>query len=169
MYFLKSGKQPLSLMSSKGVLPATSVRAMDEKMKGFIKEVPVVPDLVAEAAKEMIEYLRAENLLKPLGLEDVFREVESRVLETEEVVSVMQWWIEYRRRSAVSQNELDRFLKGVRVKVGGSERGKVLSLSGVRYHATAKIVPPDLPIEDTVLPLEVGRKFEKRDLESMFG
>ncbi|KAJ3047161.1 hypothetical protein HK097_000176, partial [Rhizophlyctis rosea] len=169
-YFFKSGKQPLSLMSSKGVLPVTGVRLMDEKMKGFIRDVAVVPESVVEGCKDMIEYLRSEGLIKPLGLEDVFRELEGRVLDTEEMVSVMGWWIEYRKRNVVSQAELDRFLKGARVKDAkeGTE-GRVVSLSGVRHHATAKIVPPDLPIEDTVLPLEVGRKFEKRDLESMFG
>ncbi|KAJ3027400.1 hypothetical protein HDV00_011219 [Rhizophlyctis rosea] len=164
MYFFQLGKNPLSILSSKGVMPATSVRIMNEKMKGFIKEVPVIPEVIASKCTDMVEALKHKGL-RPLGLDDVFRELESRSFNVEEMVAVMRWWIDYRKTQAVSQTELDRFLRSAVVSVGD----KTVVLNSIRSHANSKLVPPDLPLPETVLPLEVAKNFKKEELEGFFG
>ncbi|KAJ3116936.1 hypothetical protein HDU96_008336 [Phlyctochytrium bullatum] len=106
--FFRSAKFPLSLVSSKGVLPCASVRLPDPLITPFIKEIPILPAETIKSCSELVEELQTARLLKHLGFDDVCEELSKRVLDESEVVAFIRWWLEYRKHNATSQAEVVR-------------------------------------------------------------
>src|ERR1043166_1171502 len=67
--------QELSILSTKGILPISSVRIPNPKMVGFIKKVPVVPKIILEQCDDFFK--KSNNLIKELTFQDVLYELKS--------------------------------------------------------------------------------------------
>ncbi|KAJ3078512.1 hypothetical protein HK102_004456, partial [Quaeritorhiza haematococci] len=117
--FLKLSTRPLSVISTKGVLPVNQVRLPDPKMAGFIKNVPLIPELVLKKCDQMMKQMEQSGVIRRCGLPDVFTELstidaktkQKRSLTNQEAVELFRWWIDYRRMYGVSHNELSSFLE----------------------------------------------------------
>ncbi|KAJ3023841.1 hypothetical protein HKX48_000529 [Thoreauomyces humboldtii] len=169
-YFLSRCSKPLSIMSSLGVRDATYVRLPDENMSGFIKNVPVVPTVIIEQCGDMLKSLEAKGLLRKIGISDVWQELSDRPLTETETVGLMQWWLQYTRTHAFSDNDVQTLLRSAVMTVTsigneGAAPVTVRPLSSIQFHAPRHLVPADLPIPDSCLPQTVSHHFKKEDLE----
>ncbi|KAJ3334211.1 hypothetical protein HDU76_006583 [Blyttiomyces sp. JEL0837] len=177
-YFNKLCTKPLSIMSSKGVLPVTEVRLPKASMKSFIKEIPTIPQELVEVCAELIQDLHASQQLREISFQDVLVEVDKRVFEVAELVDFIRWWIDYRRENVVSNLEVRKLLETLIVPnqaviVGGNATGTTgsdhLRAIEVLYYLNSRVIPPNVPVPKQCLNLEVSKSFSGADLELAFG
>ncbi|KAI8803502.1 hypothetical protein BJ742DRAFT_828538 [Cladochytrium replicatum] len=172
-YFYKFATKPMEIMSTVGVRPATVVRLPDPSMAGFLKRVPTISDEVMKNCDIFVKHLQTQGWIKPVTLDDVFEELGSRVFTELEMVALMRWWIDFRKRVAVTSTEIEKLLKLAKFTLTPNstlkDKAGEWTLSQIKHHFNPKIFPPDLPRALTVLPLEIGKSFAKYDLESAFG
>ncbi|CAH7667907.1 hypothetical protein BY996DRAFT_4587097, partial [Phakopsora pachyrhizi] len=83
----------LTVPSSLGPTPASKVCLPNSELAGFIKNVPVLPIEMSKEAHEMIGKLREQRLILEITLEEIFKELENRVLSVEEMHECFNWWI----------------------------------------------------------------------------
>jgi len=148
-------------------------------MAKFIKEVPVVHERIIDECGDMVKSLKDQGLLVAISIEDVYKELNSRILEHDELIQLMKWWIEYSKRGDIyhSQNELYNFKNLTRInwkdnapkENGGDQRMIQSTLAHIKYFVNPKTVPPDMSFPDDVLPHSISKEFWKSDLETYFG
>src|SRR6266498_1701849 len=83
-------EQELSILSTNGVLPISSVRIPNLKMAGFIKRVSVVPNIILEQCDAFFK--KATELVKELTFQDVLFELQCRPLCENEIIELLKWW-----------------------------------------------------------------------------
>ncbi|CAH7673182.1 hypothetical protein PPACK8108_LOCUS8061, partial [Phakopsora pachyrhizi] len=83
----------LTVPSSLGPTPASKVCLPNSELAGFIKNVPVLPIETSKEAHAMIGKLQERRLILEITIEDIFKELENRVLSVEEMRKCFNWWI----------------------------------------------------------------------------
>ena len=157
-FFDCSNKEALSILSTKGVLPIFDVRLPVPEMSGFMKQVPIVPTLIFKQCKPFFIKAKDMKLIRELNLQDILQELRSRTLSETEIISLFSWWIYYRSiGNVVNTSEFTQFMKLVRV---GDK-----ALNEIRYFLDPGMIPPDVDMPDGVLPYNISRIFQKKDLE----
>ncbi|TPX34353.1 hypothetical protein SmJEL517_g03025 [Synchytrium microbalum] len=169
-YFLKQSSEQLTIMSSRGVMPANKVRILDPSMSAFIKNIPFVPELVAKQCAEMIKNLEKDGVVRTTTVEDVLEELGQRTLTSDEFIALMKWWVALRGKTFIPDSIVSRFLQlavipptsipGVTTK---------MTLAHIKSHMNVKIIPPDCPAPSNSLPSDIAKSFTKNELEQVFG
>jgi len=148
-------------------------------MLKFIKEIPVIHERIIDECDDMIKSLKGQKLLAAISIDDVYKELNSRILNQDELIQLMKWWIEYSKRRDLyhSQNELYNFKNLTRIdwkddapkENGGDQRLIKSTLAHIKYFVNPKIIPPVMSFPDNVLPHAISKEFWKSDLETYFG
>jgi len=148
-------------------------------MRKFIKDIPMVYDRIIDECGDMIETLTEQNLLVKISIEDVFKELKNKTLSQEELIQLMKWWIDYRKKTDVyhSNSELNNFMNLTKItwkddspkENGGDQRLIKSTLAYIKYFINPKMIPPDMSLPDNVLPYVISKEFWKSDLENYFG
>ena len=159
--FYKLSSKPIRIVSTKGILPVSSVRLNDPELSDFFKSIPIVPLLTESCCKELIKRLTDNGSLRKVDLEDLFEELSKRPLTSVETVSILQYWISQWRQQKISRSLSDR-LRSVLVI---AENDTLILMAPVKYFALPQLVPSDLPLPETVLPLTITKYFIKPELE----
>ncbi|TPX56519.1 hypothetical protein PhCBS80983_g04477 [Powellomyces hirtus] len=171
-YFLNRCVKPLTIVSSVGIRNVTQVRLPDATMAEFIKDVPVVPVSVMEQCADMLKALESKGVLCKLGIHDLFTELANRPLSESEVVAMLKWWIAFTRSHAYSIADVDNIVRSTLVVQPSMEKGKedtIRPLSVIKYHVPKHLIPGDLPIPESCLPLTISNHFRKPELEDSLG
>ncbi|KAI8587693.1 hypothetical protein BDZ88DRAFT_453803 [Geranomyces variabilis] len=172
VYFSKSSSEALKIFSSVGIRDATKVRLPDAAMTSFIKNVPVVPPSVIESCGDLLKALEKKGLLRKLGIQDVLTELASRPLSEEETIALFTWWMVFTRDHAYTRADVDNILKSTLLILPPTVKGQdntIQPLAYVKHHVPRHLIPGDLPIPETCLPLSVSNHFKKADLEGSLG
>ncbi|KAJ3412284.1 hypothetical protein HDV05_000995 [Chytridiales sp. JEL 0842] len=164
-YFYKLSNRPISMISTKGVLNVTSVRLPDPSMAGFLKETPVIPQMVMSACADFVADLQRAGMVQHVTLDDIYNELSKRTLTIEESVALLRWWLGFKRTHAVSAAESPKlFQLLVLVDPNSADKIPIRALD-LKYHVNAKVIPPTLPLPPTTLSLEISKQFSKAELE----
>ncbi|KAI9364960.1 hypothetical protein DFJ73DRAFT_619935 [Zopfochytrium polystomum] len=168
LYFTKLCKNPLSVLSTKGVLPVSSVRLPNEKMKDFIKEIPVFPSEVMTNCVELVRELDRNGTVHLVDLGDLLVELEKRVLSADEVKALIKWWIAYRKANAVTGTEMKHLFQLLVITDPANLSSPPKPAADFKFHVNNKIIPPNVPIPENALPMEISKAFSKEELEEAF-
>ncbi|GAA5813959.1 hypothetical protein MFLAVUS_007449 [Mucor flavus] len=184
--FFNSCKSHLEIMTSHGTQPINNARTIPdgtsltghvitELLDKFIKTVPTITPVLFRECKESLTKLAKLNLLHPLGIKDVLKELDTRSFQPDEMVACMKWWIECNKgnssipattRSALDEATRSRFLESAIMNCG-EDRG-LLQLSHTRFWLNPKIIPLDMPIPQDTMPFSISKNFLTNDLASYF-
>ncbi|KND02056.1 uncharacterized protein SPPG_02560 [Spizellomyces punctatus DAOM BR117] len=170
-YFLSRSTKPLNIVSSRGIKPLIEVRLPDTSMKEFMKEVPIVPDQTMEQCAELFKQLEAKGAIRKLNITDLFRELSSRPFPQSEMVALFRWWLDYRKTNVISSTDVEQLLRSavfLEPGVNGKEDA-VRPLSTIAHYVPKHLIPSDLPLPVTVMPLAISNEFKKEELERGFG
>ncbi len=88
------GTQPINVARLLPDSTNISGHTITELLDKFVKTIPTITPLLYQECKESLTKLVKLNLLLPLGLNDVLKELDSRSLKPDEMVACMKWWIE---------------------------------------------------------------------------
>jgi hypothetical protein len=184
--FFNCLKEKLSILSTIGVLPIINVRMPNSEMVGFIKKIPLVPEIILEQCDSFFK--KAKNKLKliiELTLQDVLYELKNRTLSDEEMVKLLKWWISYRakeNKTVENKNNIKSSKKQQYIAENISyitidpavefmqlARISDRPLNTFRYFLNPGIIPPDVDIPDEVLPYTISKHLDSQDLEKWLG
>ncbi|CAB5390281.1 unnamed protein product [Rhizophagus irregularis] len=163
--FFDCTRKNLSILSTNGVLPISDVRIPDPKMKGFIKNVPVVPTNIFERCN--IFFIKAKNtlnLIRDLNFQDVLHELRNRMFSENEITELLKWFVSYRSSgNIVSASELDQFMGLTRI-------GNIFrTLKTIRHYLNPGIIPTDMDVPNDVMPYTISKTLPPQDLKKWFG
>lgn len=173
--FFNSSKVPMQIMTSHGIQPITVARLLPDissqqhvLLNEFIKTVPTIPMHVLDNAKDGVDKLKKFGLLKVLDLQDVLKELDTRILKAPEMVACLKWWIEDMKSGVIVDmpDVRQRFLDAAILQ---TEDDTTVPLSAIRWWINPKITPPELPMPEAALPFVISRSFNPRDLATWFG
>ncbi|KAJ3193124.1 hypothetical protein HK101_005381 [Irineochytrium annulatum] len=167
-YFYKCTAKPICMMSTKGILPAASVRLPDATMKSFIKDVALVPEAIMSANPDLMNELERRQLIRRVGLEDVFVELNARVLTAPEVVALMKWWLAFKSVHSVSVQETSKLLTLLLIVKPAEAEGKPRRAIDLKHFVNPQIIPPTVLLPDSVLPLEISKSFTRQEIQDAF-
>ncbi|CAO3637571.1 unnamed protein product [Mucor hiemalis] len=185
--FFNSCKVFLDIMTSHGTQPINAARtvpdnttlaghAITELLDKFVKTIPTITPVFLQECKESLSKLAKLNLLSPLGLNDVLRELDTRSLQPDEMVACMKWWIECNKgnttipsstRSAINEATRAQFL-GAAVMDCGENKG-LLQLSQTKWWLNPKVIPLDMTLPPETMPFSISKSFNPNDLAAYFG
>ncbi|CAI2180805.1 12631_t:CDS:2 [Funneliformis geosporum] len=157
-------KQELSILSTNGVLPISSIRIPDPGIAGIIKQVPVVPNIVLERCITFFDKARARNLIRGLAFQDVLLELKSRILSEDEMVNLLKWWIFYCSKGNHNVSEKIDFMQFAKMRIGDISQ----ALEAFDHYLNPGIIPPDIDLPVEVLPYSISRKLQRKDLDKCF-
>ncbi|PKY19450.1 hypothetical protein RhiirB3_432504 [Rhizophagus irregularis] len=160
--FIDCLEQPLSILSTNGVRPISDIRMPNLEMMGFIKNVPVVPEIVLEQCSAFFKKSKDTNLIRELNFQDVLSELNSRVLSEDEIIKLLKWWICYKSNGNII-NPLERaqFMQSARI----SNDNNVRSLNTFRHFLNSGIIPPEMDVPDNVFPYTIIKKLKDQKLK----
>ena len=177
-YFIKQSKQPLSIMSSKGIMEAGKVKILDLAMATFLKAIPVVPETVLKQCNYMIQRLEKDGTLQMTTIEDVLQEISARTLSAEEFGSLMKWFVSLRTKQVISPPLVARFMESALIppsyltsstSIAQTSSNNKVALAAIKSHINVRVIPPDVPLPSDSLPLALGKLFSKGELEQILG
>ncbi|KAG6369267.1 hypothetical protein JVT61DRAFT_15512 [Boletus reticuloceps] len=161
--FYGCSSHPLTLLSSVGVRGAPDIRRFDPGFT-FLKSLPMLSEYVARDGEAAIASLPGGHEIRSVESSDVQRSL-GEPLNGEELVSFLQWWIKLQQENPTWSTE--NLLHSAIFALGGGK----LPLSSIKYFIDPKVlgacIPPDGPLPESLLPLEVYRKFSRGQLASI--
>ncbi|CAG8599070.1 18033_t:CDS:2, partial [Acaulospora morrowiae] len=156
------------VLSTHGVKPINFVRIPAPEMEAFIKTVPVIPKIVMETCDTFFKNFQDENvgILRKLDINDVFVELESRVLETEEASALLKWWVDYCNKGdpPVTKDEISKFVYLTVVRTD-----KDIPFRTIKYFLNPTTISPELEVPSSVIPHSISKSFKQTDLKKWFG
>jgi Protein of unknown function (DUF3684) len=161
-----------NIYSSAGVRDASDVRVVNSEMRGFIKELPTVPEKIQTGASKAIEMLQSMHKLREIGLEDVMEELRRRCLEEAEMVQCIKWRASLPREPIFDQQFRKQFLSVAmfRIPAQGDKAERVVPLSTIRtYINPGGPVPIDGPFPSHTLPFSLSEQLGQNVLTELFG
>jgi len=162
-FFSSSKDGSISLLTNKGVKPSTVVRLASRDMP-FLIDTPLLSEDMAKEAKEFVQRLQEADMIRPACWEDVEKELNGRTVSDIHACQLLRWLLVER----LSPDLQKRILSLTVVIVGDEKNGKIVNLGQV----TSFVVPGRIPVDGglplSVLPLEIGKTFSTRELESLY-
>ena len=161
-----------NIYSSAGVRNASEVRVMNPEMKGFIKELPTLPEEIQTGASEMVTVLQTKHMIRQIALEDVMKELRERCLEEEEMVQCIKWRASLPRQPTFDQQFRQQFLSAAvfRIPAEGDKAERIIPLSTIRtYTNPGGLVPIDGPFPSHTLPFSLSKQLGQNVLTELFG
>lgn len=161
-----------NIYSSAGVRNASDVRVMNPEMKGFIKELPTLPEEIQNGASETVTVLQNRQMIRQIMLEDVMKELKGRCLEEAEMVQCIKWRVSLPRQPNFDQQFRQQFLSAAvfRIPAEGDKAERIVPLSTTRtYVNPGGLVPIDGPFPSHTLPFSFSRQLGQNVLTELFG
>ncbi|KAK7035286.1 hypothetical protein VNI00_012053 [Paramarasmius palmivorus] len=159
-------------MSSTGIRDVADVRLPDASFS-FLKQLPVLPEDIAQGARHMITALQNRGLIKPILPDDVWKELRARPLTVEELTSCLQWWTSL-DKSNIGPTQLAALLDAAVLIIGqpGGANERIIPLSTIKtfYNRSRGLnLPMDGPLPPHMLPESVSKNLTATKLSSHLG
>lgn len=174
-------KTSIDILSSRGVLPSSSVRVSTENL-GFVEDIPVIPDALKDIG--LIKKLRDYGVITEITIPDIKKELSGKALGSEQLVgtySLVQlfWiltldkeqflhWIGNKARTGDIDRDTVQSLLAVAVASDEEmNKGRILVLGDIKNYINIQKVPQEMPIPSTTIPFKFTKKMSKMDLEAL--
>ncbi|POV96419.1 hypothetical protein PSHT_15145 [Puccinia striiformis] len=177
-FFRCDRQRTLTVPSSLGPMPANQVRLPNSELSGFIKNVPLLPKEVSKDGHLLISKLRDRRMISEITLEDVFKELENRVLSVDEMRECLNWWISLTGIQGYDRSLLKRFQRSAIFKYqapspipqASKEQPEIImSLSEASTFINIKLIPTDVPLPNHCLPFSLTKSLNSESLRRVFG
>ncbi|KAA1076386.1 hypothetical protein PGT21_005519 [Puccinia graminis f. sp. tritici] len=177
-FFRCDRQHTLTVPSTLGPMPANQVRLPNTELSGFIKNVPLLPNEVSKDGHLLIGKLRSRRMISEITLEDVFKELEGRVLSVEEMRECLNWWISLTGIQGYDRSLLKRFQRCAVFKYQApdsiqhapkEQSDTIMSLSEASTFINIKLIPTDVPLPAHCLPFCLTKSINSEALKRVFG
>jgi Protein of unknown function (DUF3684) len=159
-FFRASGEHGVPILTSKGVRPSKEARLAHKDIQ-FMTQTAVVPARLAILAKTFLDGLESAGMLKVAGWEDVLVELTIRSLSEIEGKQFLRWLLKEK-----PSEEIKKRLFSAAKLIRGN--GKMIIFSQVKTYIVGGKFPGHGELPQTVLPFDVSRHFQIRELDSLY-
>ena len=171
-FFACATTHPFSIISSDGVRNISQVHIPNPEFSGFLKRLPLIPEDIANGAKDLVAALRSRGMIKDITFVDVLNELRLRPLSETETVECLKWWIGVTSQGNTAKRlrERTQLLDALVVSVSGPPK-KTMKLSNAQTFLNSKtesIIPTDGPLPSTTVPTCITCSFDPDVLASVF-
>ena len=176
--FNKCSSNNLMVMSTRGIISIEKVRIFSkgietDLLKQFVKNVPIFPEFIVNSCDLLISQFQKAGKLTNFGVSDVIEELSSRVLEIDEFIAFLKWFIFYRSSNNVSQFEMAKISNVAIINCQNQKENDSLEkptkkskpLSFFKYYLNPKVITPGMDLPDNVIPYEISKHFTKPEME----
>ncbi|OAV92499.1 hypothetical protein PTTG_01164 [Puccinia triticina 1-1 BBBD Race 1] len=177
-FFRCDRQRSLTVPSSLGPMSANQVRLPNAELSGFIKNVPLLPNEISKDGHLLISKLRDRRMISEITLEDVFKELENRVLSVDEMRECLNWWISLTGIQGYDRSLLKRFHRCAVFKYQAADSTQhaskeqpdtIMSLSEASTFINIKLIPTDVPLPAHCLPFCLTKSINADALKRVFG
>lgn len=173
-------KTSIDLLSSRGILPSSSVRVSNEDL-AFVEGIPVLPEALAGLGivKKLMDY----GVIVEITISDIKRELEGKALGALQLVGLARRalfyyltahqqqfleWMGHKARINDIESSTVRSLLAVTVANDVKEdSGRILVLSEMKNFLNVSRIPADMPLPPSTVPFKFTKKMNKTDLEAL--
>ncbi|CAE6473592.1 unnamed protein product [Rhizoctonia solani] len=171
---IDSRNQPFPIISTLGVRPARDVRNYNEALVGILKKTPMLTREIATENRTMLTMLRKYEMCMDVGPQDILEELKDRVLDEQQVVTLLRWWagIGYKIRREDAQNSRETFFLAVNFSLKNqTKEAKVISLALIKRFVSPQVsmVLHDGPLPEDTLPIIVSGLLSDLNISHSFG
>lgn len=174
-------KTSIDILSSRGVLPSSSVRVSTENL-GFVEDIPVIPDALKEIG--LIKKLRDYGIITEITVPDIKKELSGKALGSEQLVSTyslgqcfwiltldkqqfLQWIGTKARTGDIDWDTVQSLLAVAVASDEEMKNSRILVLGDIKNFINVQKVPQDMPIPPTTIPFKFTKRMSKMDLEAL--
>lgn len=153
-----NNSKPLSIMSSNGIKTIDMVRIPVLGMKEFTKSTSVMSKEVL--GNEMIQRLVQSNWVKTQDIHDVILEVQSRVFNADEVISLLRWIFDSLKIRKITLNDVNLIRGSLRFTNEGTE----VKMAEMKYFMIPGLVSGTLVLPKDLIPRIITKDLASEDL-----
>lgn len=185
-FFQCDRNRTITVPSSSGPQSAINVRLPNPELATFLKNIPVIPLEVTKNAQLMITKLRERRLISEISLEDVFKELENRVFNVDEMRECMTWWIGLTGLQGYDRSIVQRFLRCAVFQYSPTSSSSnadslpasntapevaeiIMPMSSAKTFINVKLIPADVPTPPHCLPFSLTKSMSSDSLKRVFG
>lgn len=144
-----------------GIYPSHKVRFAGDAT--FIKNVPIIPDLVFSKAGEFIEKAQMLGLIEELSPDDIVAEVQSRTFDITDLKLFITWCARSLHNESLTWSEAQRILKETVV----AEESSTYQLGLVRTFQLKQTIDDDLPLPPSSIRQDFVSSISLNDLQAI--
>lgn len=161
------------VISTNGIKDIANVRLPDTQFTSFLKDLPVLPEQIMNAARPMVTALQNRKLLKAITFADVLNTLDLGPLTETESIACLTWWISLNKtgqNAAELQSIRTQLLNKTTITTGAldSEHQSYIPLNAIKTvlnpRGTTGSIPSDSPFPPTMLPLSISKAFKPEQL-----
>lgn len=157
-------KMSIDVLSSRGVLPSSSVRIATEDLS-FVEGIPTLPEPLMEAG--LVKRLREYGIIDSINISDIKSELEGKALNVKQLVLFLDW-IGKKARSKEFDSVVVQSLFNVAVANDDEEvPPRLLVLSEIKHYLNVARIPAEMPIPHDTMPFKFTKKMNKQDLDAL--
>ncbi|KAL8744333.1 MAG: hypothetical protein Q9190_003405 [Brigantiaea leucoxantha] len=156
-------KDPIEVLSSRGVIPVTEVRIAKEDLT-FIEDLPIIPDLLVKT--KLVEFLIEVGMITEVSVSDIIGVLEQKTLDAEQLQRLLGWMARMARAGTLDKHSMQSIIN---VAVANDEVNgcsKVIVLSQIKTFLNPDRISPDMPLPPTTMPFKFTKTLSKFDTES---
>lgn len=165
--FWTSYRRPvIEVLSTRGVLPTSSVRVFSEELSRFVDGIPVVPKELKD--NSFVRKLHDFGLIAEIDGEDVRKELETKALNSDQLAHFIRW-----AAKKAASGELDPVGRAALLDVviaelsDGGNSGQIIQLGQIRTYLASNRIPPNLPIPPTTIPFSLTGNCQPAELQAL--
>lgn len=162
--FWTSDREPLEILSSRGVVPAANARIAREELT-FAKELPVIPELLTKT--RLVEFLVEVGVIKEVLISDIIGILERKPLDLNQLQCLLVWLTRKSRTNAIDKKTIQSILEVTVANHEENGHSKVLVLSQIKTFLNPDRIPPDMPIPSSTMPFSYTKSLSKHDTDSL--
>ncbi|CAG8699615.1 4190_t:CDS:10, partial [Gigaspora margarita] len=149
------------IISTSCIDTISKVRLPNPEMATFVKSVSVVPKILMDQCEAFFKKAKDKKLIEEISIDDVFKELKSRILNEDEIIDLIRWWISYCSKQNIPKDQFDQFMKLTIIRVGKFD----LPLKNFRYFLNPSKIQPDADLPPNLFPYCISKKFNKDDFK----
>lgn len=154
----------IDILSSRGVLPSSSVRIATEDLS-FVEGIPTLPEPLMEVG--LVKRLREYGILDGINISDIKLELEGKALNVKQLVLFLDW-IGKKARTQEFDSVVVQSLFNVAVANDDEEvPPRLLVLSEIKYYLNVSRIPAEMPIPHDTMPFKFTKRMSKTDLDAL--
>ena len=159
-----SRNMSIDVLSSRGVLPSSSVRILTEEL-GFVEGIPVLPEPLVDTG--LVKRLREYGVITDITISDIKSELESRPLDASQLQRFLGWVSHKARINEIDGTMVRSLLKVAVVNDTEAGQNRIIELGQMMNFLNPSRIPAEMPVPTTTIPFKFTKSMSKADLDAL--
>lgn len=157
-------KTSIDVLSSRGVLPSSSVRIAPEDL-GFVERIPVLPEILIDQG--LVKRMRDYGVITEITMSDIKCELEGKALNALQLQRFLEWIGHKALINEIGGVTIRSLLNVVVANDKEDPSGRVILLSDIKMFLNVSRIPAEMPIPPTTIPFKFTMRLNKVELDAL--